>query len=430
VVTEAQESPHSRGSARDALAQRDFRLLFAASFVSNTGTWMQQVVLGIFAWNLTHSSAFLGQIIFAQLGPMLFLSVIGGSLADTMDRRRLLLVTQLWQGLWSLVLAWQVGDGHIGRGALLGLVFMIGIGQALYAPTFSAVLPSLVGRRNMSAAISLNSVQMNGSRIVGPALGGWLASILGVGPVITINAASFVIVIVALLLVKIPASTASGGGRLDRLLGGIRLARRSPQVGRPLLLMFTFAFLCLPFIGQMPAVAELNLGVDPESSTYGVLYACFGLGALLGAASVGTFLLHVSKPKVVRAGLAGFGLSLGAFSLVRQPAPAYPLVFLVGLFYFIMPTALNTFLQEHLSEQVRGRVMALWVLSFGGTVPLTNLLAGPLVDLTSVTAVLLFGAVAALVLAGVTRLQAGDEVGEEVLLNPARDDQHATSPAA
>jgi predicted MFS family arabinose efflux permease len=389
VVTAGEEGRNSdRGSAREALAQRDFRLLFAASFVSNTGTWMQQVVLGIFAWNLTHSSAFLGQIIFAQLGPMLFLSVVGGSLADTMDRRRLLLVTQLWQGLWSLVLAWQVGDGHIGRAALLGLVFMIGIGQALYAPTFSAVLPSLVGRRNMSAAISLNSVQMNGSRIIGPALGGWLASILGVGPVVTINAASFVIVIVALLLVK-----------------------------------------CLPFIGQMPAVAELNLGVDPESTAYGVLYACFGMGALVGAASVGTFLLHASKPKVVRVGLLGFGLSLGAFSLVHQPAPAYAIVFLVGLFYFVMPTALNTFLQEHLSEQVRGRVMALWVLSFGGTVPLTNLLAGPLVDLTSVTAVLLFGAAAAVVLAGLTRLEAGDEVGEEILLDPAQRDQHASSPA-
>jgi MFS family permease len=403
------------GSAREALAQRDFRIVFIASFLSNSGRWMQQVVLGIFAWDLTHSPAYLGQIVFAQLGPMLFLSLLGGSLADSVDRRKLLLATQAWQAGWSLVLAWQVADGAITPGTLLVLVAIIGVGQALYAPTFTAVLPSLVGRRNLSAAIALNSAQVNGSRVIGPAIGAWLASLLGVAAVFAINAASYLVVIAALLVVTIPPTTASKRGTIDRLLGGFRLARRAPQVGRPLALMVTFTFLCLPFIGQMPAVAELNLGVDPESGTYGVLYACFGLGALVGAASVGTFLLRVPKPAVVRASLAGFSLALGAFALLRHPWPAFPVVFFVGVFYFTMPTALNTFLQEHLGDEVRGRVMALWVLSFGGTVPLTNLLAGPLVEATSLTLVLLAGAISASVLAVVVRLPSGEVVGEDLL---------------
>lgn len=403
------------GTARDALAHRDFRLVFIASFLSNSGRWMQQVVLGIFAWELTRSSAYLGQIIFAQLGPLFLLSLVGGTLADTVDRRKLLLGTQSWQAAWSLVLAWQVVDSSITPGALLALVSVIGAGQAIFAPTFTAVLPSLAGRENLSAAIALNSAQVNASRVIGPAIGAWLASMVGVAWVFAINGVSYVVVIAALLVVRIPRTKAVKAGVVDRLLGGFRLARRAPQVGRPLLTMVTFTLFCLPFIGQMPAVAELHLGIDPRSTAYGVLYACFGLGALLGAVSVGTVLLPVPKPKVARYSLAGFGVALGVFALLRHPWPAYPVVFLVGLFYFTLPTALNTFLQEHLAEEVRGRVMALWVLSFGGTVAVTNLIAGPIVELTGLTAVLLTGAVMANVLSIAVRMRDGGIVGEDYL---------------
>jgi MFS family permease len=407
--------PVRAGTARDALAQRDFRLVFMASFLSNSGKWMQQVVLGILAWELTRSPAFLGQIVFAQLGPLFLFSLIGGSLADTVDRRKLLLGTQAWQAVWSLVLAWQVADGSITPNTLLAIVFVIGVGQAIFAPTFTAVLPSLAGRENLSAAIALNSAQVNGSRVIGPAVGAWLASLVGVAWVFTVNALSYLVVIAALLVVTIPPTRATSTGLRDRLLGGFRMARRSPQVGRPLLAMVTFTLFCLPFIGQMPAVAELHLGIDPKSTSYGILYACFGLGALLGAVSVGTVLLRVPRPLVARGSLLGFGLALATFTLLRHAAPAYPVVFFVGLFYFTLPTALNTFLQEHLADAVRGRIMALWVLSFGGTVAVTNLIAGPLVEWTSLTAVLLTGAVAALVLAATVRLEPGPVAGEELL---------------
>lgn len=424
------ESPARLGTARDALAQRDFRLVFIASFLSNSGRWMQQVVLGILAWELTRSPAYLGQIIFAQLGPLFLLSLVGGSLADTVDRRKLLLGTQTWQAAWSLFLAWQVADGSITPLSLLIIVFVIGAGQAIWAPTFTAVLPSLAGRENLSAAIALNSAQVNGSRVIGPAIGAWLASVIGVAWVFAINGLSYVVVIAALLVVAIPRTTATKRGIVDRLLGGFRLARRAPQVGRPLLTMVTFTLFCLPFIGQMPAVAELHLGIDPRSTAYGVLYACFGLGALIGAVSVGTVLLSVPKPLVARCSLLGFGVALAVFAVLRDPVPAYPVVFFVGLFYFTLPTALNTFLQEHLGEEVRGRVMALWVLSFGGTVAITNLIAGPLVELTSLTAVLLTGAVAAVVLSAVVRLQEGATVTEGLLDDPATAPLPAAQPSA
>ncbi|MCP3938962.1 MAG: MFS transporter [Actinomycetia bacterium] len=409
---------------RDVISHRDFSLVLAASFVSNTGRWMQQVVLGVLAWELTGSSTFLGLVVFAQMGPMLVLSVIGGGLADSLDRKLLLLVTQAWQGVWGVVLAWQVADGDISQTTLIGLVFIIGVGQALYAPAFTAVLPSLVGRENLSAAISLNSMQVNGSRVIGPALGAWLASVLGVPSVLLINAATYLFVIGAVAVVTIPPTSSRSRSFGDRFLGGLRLARVSSQIRRPLLTMATFAAFCLPFIGQMPALAELNLGVDPESQTYGVLYATFGLGALAGAASVGTVLAHVPRPVTVRVALGCFAVALAVLSVLRSPTAAYPTFFAVGLFYFTMPVALSTFLQEHLADEVRGRVMALWTLSFGGVVSISNSIMGYVVEQTSVSAVVFFGSCVAAVLAVVVRLEPGPEVSEATLR--ARNDPTGT----
>ncbi len=405
------------GTARDALSQPAFRRIYIASGLSNTGRWMQQAALGVLAWELTESPAFLGYIIFAQLGPLALLSLPGGSLADTVDRRRLLLATQTWQMIWSFVLAWQVWDGEISETGLLALVFVIGLGQGLFAPTFMSIVPSLVGPQNLRAAISLNSMQVNGSRVIGPAIGGYLTSQLGFGEVFAINAATYLIVIAALFVTMLPPSTSTARSFADRIFGGFKLAARSAQVGAPLLTMTVFSLFCLPFIGQMPAIAEINLGIEPKSSAYGLFYACFGLGALIGAGMVGTVLLNVSKVTVSRLALAGFAVALAGLAVVRSEWLGYPMIFVVGLFYFALPTALSTFLQEHLDEAVRGRAMALWVLSFGGTVPIANLIAGPIVEATSLTFVLGAGVVVALGLATVVRLREGPVADESLLLD-------------
>jgi len=159
-----------------------------------------------------------------------------------------------------------------------------------------------------------------------------------------------------------------------------------------------FSLFCLMFITQLPTLADDNLGIDPKSTAYGLLYAAFGSGAVIGALSIGTFLSGRSLDRIARVGLAGFGLSLAAFALVRVPALAYPIALVVGFFYFAIVTALATVLQVRLDEQVRGRVMALWVMAFGGTVSLAAFASGPLVEATSVTAVMLGGAVVAVLL--------------------------------
>ncbi len=409
------DRPRKSGTARDALAQPDFRRIYLASLISNTGRWMQNTALGVLAWELTESSAFLGLVIFAQLGPLGILSLVGGSLADTRDRRRLLLGTQIWQMLWSFVLAAMVIDDTVGRGPLLLIVFVIGLGQGIFAPAFTSILPSLAGPRNLPAAIALNSAQINAARVVGPAIGGFLTSRVGFAEVFAINAASYIIVIIALWMTQMPAPSTAVRSLSDRIFGGFKVVFRAPQVGRPIITMTLFSLLCLPFIGQLPAIAEVNLGIDAQSTQYGWFYALFGAGALFGALSSSTVFLRLPRTLMVRAGFIGFAAALAWLSLLRDISIAYVAIAALGFFYFILPVTLSTIWQEHVDDTVRGRVAALWVLSFGGTVPIANLVAGPLVDLTSLTAILLAGSVAALGLALLARLPPGPVVGEEIL---------------
>jgi predicted MFS family arabinose efflux permease len=156
----------------------------------------------------------------------------------------------------------------------------------------------------------------------------------------------------------------------------------------------------------LPVLAGRNLGLDVQGTGYGILFACFGAGAALGAIAVGTVLVNRSKAAAVRVGLLLFGISLAAFALLRDPLPAYPIVFLVGLFYFATVTSLSTVLQSHLDENVRGRVMALWIMGFGGTVPFGLLAGGFVAERTSVTTVVLIGAGVAVMLAAVTDVRA------------------------
>src|SRR3954452_759069 len=391
---------HKRGSARAALAHREFRLMWLGSFASNIGTWMQNVVLGSYAYQLTGSSAFVGLLAFAQLGPQLLLSLLGGLIADILDRRKLLIVLQAEQLVFSLALAWVVASSaNPSKPLLIGCVVVIGIGSALNAPAWGAVLPGLVGSDDLPGAISLNSTMINGSRVIGPALGGVLYPLLGAAWIFVLNALTYVFVIVALLVVRFPPVPKLVETGWERIAGGFRAARDDRVVGRLLIVLPLFSFFCLPFVSLFAAVAERDLGLDSKSLTYGLLYATFGLGACLGALSIGTVFTDFDKRKLVQWGMGGFAVALGLFGLMTATGPAFPVVFLLGAVYFGTTTAMLTVLQERLDDAVRGRVMALWFMGFGGMVPVGGLVFGPIPDGTSGLVVLGIGAVVAAVLA-------------------------------
>ncbi len=397
---------YTGGSARRALRHPLFRRVFLGAFLSQIGNWMQMVVLGALAYDLTNSSSFVGLMVFAQLGPLLLFSTVGGVLADRVDRRRLLIVVTSVQMVLALALAVVVAPEQPNKAVLLGLVFAIGLGQAVYGPTYAALLPQLVGERDLAGAVSLNSTQMNASRVIGPVIGAFLDALIGAPAVFAGNALSYLFVIGALLTVQLPPPLVDRhASRGWRALGdGFRIARRDVTVWRSLVTLFAFSLVSLPFVGQFPVLAERNLGIDERSTAYGILYGCFGLGAVIGSLSIGTVFSQVSKARIARAALVGFAGALALFALLRSAAPAYPAAAMVGFAYFAMITALSTVLQEQLDNRVRGRVMALWIMGFGGTVPIGNLIAGPIIESTSMSTVMLVGAAFAVLLTPYARL--------------------------
>ncbi len=399
--TPSEEVRRPPGStARAALGFRDFRIFWAGSFGSNIGTWMQNVLLGAYGYAITGSAGFVGILYFAQLGPVLALSIPGGILADVTDRRRLLLWAQAEQMLFSLVLALLATSPNPSRVEIVACVLAIGVGNALSAPALGAVAPNLVPSAHLAGAVSLQSVQWNLSRAIGPAIGSVLYSLAGAPFVFVVNAGTYLFLFVALLVVHPPQASLTGASQpaLARLTSTFRLAWHDPFVRRILVVMVIFSTFSLAFIGLMPVLAEKNLGIGPKSIAYGLLYGGFGLGAALGAVSVGTVLARRSKAPMVRWGLGGFAMLLGAFGSIRFQAAAYPLALTVGFAFFLVTTSLSTVLQTHIKDVVRGRIMALWIIAFGGTVPLGVLAGGALATHLGITPVIVAGAVVALAL--------------------------------
>lgn len=395
----AAPSTPPRGTARAALRSRDFRVMWMSNIGSSIGAWMQNVVLPAYVYARTGRASIVGIFIFAQLGPMLFLSLPGGVIADRIDKRKWLVAMQSMQLVFSIFL----GMSAAFDASIMLLFFMqlgVGIGNALSAPAYSAVLPSLVPPEDLPGTISLSSTAINGSRVAGPILAAILSS-WGVTPaqVFFINAATYLIVIVSLFRVKIPktAATKERGWRSFTL--GIRTVRERPVLARVLLSMFSFSLISLPYVGLFPAVADMNFGIDGSSATYKWLYAIWGLGAMFGALAVGTVLAQRDKRRLAQQGFFVFSLLLAGFALVRTPLLAFITGFFLGMAYFATTTALMTVLQSRLEMAVRARVLALWFMAFGGTVPLGNMLFGPVMDSIGARPVLLLGAVWSLFLA-------------------------------
>lgn len=408
------------GTARAALRHPAFRTLFVGAWLSNIGTWMQQVVLAAFAYDLTGSSTFVGQLVFAQLGPVLVLGMVGGVVADMVDRRKLLLFVTVTQMGFACLLAAVVASDDPSRGLMFLAALGSGLGGALFMPAYSAMLPGLVGKDDLPGAISLNSTQMNASRVVGPAIGGVAFATFGPAWVFIGNAVSYVFVIAALLRVALPAVPAGEPEPIGRkFTGGIRAARRDRVIGRSLVTITVFSFFSIVYVGMMPVLASENLGIDEDTASYGIFYACFGLGAVVGSIANGTVLHGIPKSVLVRRGLLAYAVAVSVLALLDSAAPAYPAVLLVGATYFGMVTALNTAMQSRLADHERGRVMALWMMGFGGTVAVANLAFGPIVDEIGMTPVMLAGAVVAVALSWFADLEPADE---QIVATPALTD--------
>lgn len=372
--------------------------MWASSLTSSIGVWMQQVVLPAYIYSRTRSASTVAIFTFAQLGPLLLLSIPAGVMADKFDRRRWLVFAQLTQMTGSVCLGIFASlDAAIP--VLFAAQLLVGVGNSLNAPAFSAVLPSLVPPEDLGGSISLSSVSVNGSRVMGPIIAALLMnSGVTTAQIFFINSCTYLIVMSAVLRITLPVAPRTSEKGLKSLTLGLRVARERPVIGRVLLTMFSFSLLSLPFVGLFPAVADLAFGIEPRTPLYKWLYATWGLGAMFGALAVGTVLATEDKRTTARRGFLLFAVALTLFASAPNVPLAFVTGFLLGTTYFSTTTALMTVLQSRLELQVRARVLSLWFMAFGGTIPIGNIIFGPMMDSIGARPVLYLGAAWALFL--------------------------------
>jgi MFS family permease len=410
-TTPTHEHSHRPGTARAALSYPAFRILFIGTALSSVGTWMQNFILPAYLDARTGSAGLVGLMVFVQLGPLLLLSIPAGILADRLDRTRLVIAMQAVMLVMSVVLAALVATD-----TPLWTIFVaqlaIGIANTINAPAFSASIPMLVGRGDLPGAVSLNSAMINGSRIAGPALAALLAALgFSVSQLFLVNSATYLFLIVPLLLfVRLPqvATRATQQG-WRKLTTGFEIVRGRRVLSRTISTMFLFSLVCLPYIGLFPSVARLNFGLDPQGGEYKLLYIVWGLGAFFGALAVGTWLAHRDTRRLIPFGLLLFALCLAMFTFLSDWRLALPVAGGLGFVYFMTATALASVMQRNLADHERGSAMPLWFMAFGGTVPIGNLVAGPIMDAVGSRWVLGVGAAFAVALATWANLAPLDE---------------------
>ena len=380
-----------------ALGNPNFRLFWSGNFLSNIGTWMQNVAQGWLVLVLTNSAFWLGVVGFAGSIPFLFFSLFGGVVADRVDKRRLLLVTQTVMMVLAFVLAALAWFKVITIWELVVIAFLNGVAMSMNAPSYQALVPRLVKREDLTNAIALNSAQFNMSRIVGPSLGGYAMALFGMAGNFFLNGVSFLAVLWALLRIRYPDERLSRHESMWRSLhSGFAYLHGERQMRVLLSMTAVVSFLGIPFLTFVPYFAKDQLHAG--ESGLGWLMACSGLGAVLGATTVAARGVIRHRGRVLTIFGVFFFLAIIGFSYSRHFALSECLAFCEGYSGILMISCFNVSIQHLSSDEMRGRVMSIYTTSFLGLPPLGALLAGELSRFISTGAALSLMAAAAAVI--------------------------------
>ncbi len=363
-----------------ALRNHDYRYFWLGNFLSNIGTWMQNVALGWLVLDLSNSAFWLGMVGFASSAPMLVFSLLGGVIADRMDRRRLLIRTQSAMMLFAFVLAALSYAKVITVPQIVVLALLTGVAMSLNMPAYQALVPQLVPREDLTNAIGLNSAQFNLSRIIGPSLGGLVMAWLGASTNFLLNGISFLGLLLVLVRMRIPAPEHDGSDASlwRRLADGFRYVGNHRQMSTLLMLVALASLFGIPYLMFMPYFARDILHSGPRG--LGVLLACSGFGSL-GAASTVAYLGVTGTRRRGRLLLlsgSAFFLAVILFTLSRNFYVSCGLLVVAGYSTILMVATVNTLLQHLSAEEMRGRVMSIYTMAFLGFAPIGSLIAGSL----------------------------------------------------
>lgn len=402
------------------LRHRNFALVWSAALVSNVGSWMQTVAVGVLVTARTGHPAWTALVAAAGFLPAGLLSPFGGVLADRVDRRRLFLVTTVGETSFAAALAVLAATGRPSAGTVTLLVLGGGCMAALGFPAYQAIMPDLVPREELGSAISLSSAQFNLGRVVGPAFAGVAIATGGYTWAFACNAASFAAVIGALLLLRLPmrARLATGSVRA-RLAAGARATAREPTCRWAVLLISAVALTASPFIALVPAVALEAL--HGGAGTTAALITAQGVGAVAGALALTPLVRRFGRRRVLLVDLGAVCVALLAYSSAPDVVGAAAAMVVVGAAYIGVLAGLNTLIQLHAPADLRGRVLGLYMMALGILYPVGSLVQGAVADRVGIRAVTAGGAaLLGLFVIAVVLRRLPAEVGSATIPAPAK----------
>jgi len=375
-----------------ALTHRNFRLIWLAALGSTIGTWMQKYAQSLLVYKLTQSKLFLGIDDFLSQLPILLFMLIGGVIADRHDRRRLLMGSQYVQACSAFTLALLVWSGHVSIWHILALSFFSGCGQAFGGPAYQSMIPSLVPRRDLPNAIALNSTQFNLSRILGPTAGVAIVQTIGMASCFALNGFSFFFVIVALSALHLPPPNPSAERRAlgDELRSGLHYVRDTRLMFTLTVLVAVSTFLTMPILTMLPAFATevLTSGGGTAETRLSMLMASQGLGAIVGALIVGVIGEKRRMGRLLLLIQIGLGLLIAGFAMSTWLPLSLVLLFGGGILFMGLFSISFSIVQLTVPNELRGRVVSIYMVALRGGGPIGGLVAGALADVFSASRVM------------------------------------------
>ena len=370
-----------------AFQYRDFRLMWFGACTSSVGTWMQIVAQGWLIYRLSHSAFLLALDQFLAGIPIFLFSLIGGVVADRVERRKVLLGSQYVQMATAAILTILVGNGLVRVWHILCLSFISGFAQAFGGPAYQALIPTLVEKEDMPNAIALNSIQFNVAVMLGPALAGQALAKLGEKWCFGLNAISFLAPIISLSIISarfLPVKTTES--IFSSLKQGIQFTRKQTSMEALIVLAFCMTALGMPVRTYIPVFVKDIFHRGPE--TYGNLLSLMGLGSIFGSLTIAGAGNLRKKGIVALAALLCLGAGISAFALSKSVPFSGIILVLVGAAMMAVFATVNSLVQLITTNEMRGRVMSVYNFAFRGGMPMGNLLSGWLVPMFTAPVVL------------------------------------------
>ncbi|HYE68978.1 MAG TPA: MFS transporter [Anaerovoracaceae bacterium] len=367
-----------------ALQHRNFRLFWFGQCISLIGTWMQSIGQSWLVLELTHSALKLSIVTMAQFIPMMLLSLYAGTLVDRLSKRKVLIFTQSAFAILAAVLATVTYFKVVEYWQLLTLALILGIVNTLDIPTRQAFVFELVGKEDLKNAIALNSSIFNLGRVIGPAVAGVLIGLVGIATCFYLNAISFIAVITSLWLIRVPEKIIRQGesGSLKGIYldinEGLRYINQKEIIKQPLLLLALISTFVMNFNILVPVFAQQEL--SQNATGYGLLMTSMGIGSFMGSLTLVAWSHKTPKLRYLVGGALGMSFFLVILALEKNFQLACITLFLIGFCSIIFTTLVNTTIQLNSSDEMRGRVMSVYTLVFGGVIPIGSLFAGQLTE--------------------------------------------------